>query len=172
MRKNTLKFLLFAFLILKITSCTDESAKNDKKSVLSMKTAYGDINILLFKELAPNTVEHISKLIKKNYYQGITFHKTSDAFLQTGDPTNIGTGKSGNYIRLEQSSLKHELGTVSLARDLNDITSGDSQFFISLKENKHFDGKYTIFGKVISDLNILKKIKKGDRIILLKLKSF
>ena len=81
---------------------------------------------------------------------------------QTGDPTGTGTGGSGNKLKAEFSNEKHVRGTVSMAR-AQDPNSADSQFFICFAPAPFLDGQYTIWGKVVSGMEHIDAIKKGDQ---------
>ena len=80
---------------------------------------------------------------------------------QTGDPRGDGTGGSGKNLKAEFSDVKHTRGVVSMARAQN-INSADSQFFIMLDDAPHLDGQYTVWGKVISGMEYVDQIQKGD----------
>ena len=80
---------------------------------------------------------------------------------QTGDPTGTGMGGSGHKLKAEFSSAKHVRGTVSMAR-ASDPNSADSQFFIMFAPAPGLDGQYTIWGEVVSGMDYIDKIKKGD----------
>jgi peptidylprolyl isomerase len=86
-----------------------------------------------------------------------------DGFMaQTGDPTGTGTGGSGKKIKAEFNSEKHVRGTVSMARS-QDPNSADSQFFICFAPSPFLDGQYTVWGKVVSGMEYIDAIKKGDQ---------
>ena len=97
------------------------------------------------------------------FYDGVPFHRVIDGFMaQTGDPTGTGTGGSGNKLKAEFSNEKHVRGTVSMAR-AQDPNSADSQFFICFAPAPFLDGQYTIWGKVVSGMEHIDEIKKGDQ---------
>lgn len=168
---QALRLLLF---LLFFSSCMDFGDKKPEKlvEVARFKTTRGDILIEFNANLAPVSVARIQKLIKDGFYDGLSFHRVvPDYIIQTGDPTNTGRGGSGVNLKPEFSSEKHVEGTVSLARLLNDPSSGDSQFFITLKEATELDGKYTIIGKVQSGLEVARKIREGDKILFATLQN-
>lgn len=122
----------------------------------------GKIVIQLFPEAAPNTVARINDLVRKHFYDGLTFHRVEPDFVvQGGDPKEDGTGGSGVKLKAEFSSKRHATGTVSMARG-SDPNSADSQFFICFSPQPGLDGKYTIIGQFISGMDVIMKIKKGD----------
>jgi len=143
-----------------------ETASKVEKNIISLKTKHGVIEIKLYPSKAPKTVKRIKELIKKDFYNGLVFHRVIPGFVaQAGDPAGNGSGGTGVKINAEFNEMKHIPGTVAMARKGNDIHSADSQFYISLGKHPHLDGKYTIFGKVIKGLNFASKIKKGDKIL-------
>lgn len=162
-------FLTFSMIIL---SCNEPQATTIQKQDLQslskarFKTAYGDILIKFKPKKAPATVSRIKTLISQNFYNGIVFHRVVPNFvIQAGDPTGTGSGGSGLKLKAEFSDLKHKPGTVAMARLGSDINSADSQFYICLGTPSHLDGQYTIFAEVSSGMDVVKKIKKGDKII-------
>lgn len=145
--------------------------KQSMSSKARIKTVYGDI-ILRFSKEAPSTAQRVQELIKSGFYNGLLFHRVSkNNFIQTGDPTGTGEGGTGTKIKSEINSNSHTLGAVSMAIDENDSNSADSQFFICLKELPELDEKYTVFAYVESGIDIAKKIRKNDKIILLTLED-
>jgi peptidylprolyl isomerase len=104
----------------------------------------------------------MKELTRQHFFDGIVFHRVIDGFMaQTGDPKGTGYGGSGKNLPAEFSSTKHVRGTVSMAR-ANDPNSADSQFFICLAPADFLDGKYTIWGQVVSGMEFVDMIKKGD----------
>ena len=135
----------------------------DPENTLYLDVPAGHVVIELRPDLAPKTVAHIKELTRRGFYDGLAFHRVIDGFMaQTGDPKGNGTGGSGQNVKAEFSQNAHfERGTLGLAR-AGDPDSGDSQFFICFKPAPFLDGKYTIFGKVISGMEYVDAIKKGD----------
>ena len=134
----------------------------DPEDTLYMDLAFGRVIIALRPDLAPKTVAQIKKLTRAGFYDGIVFHRVIDGFMaQGGDPTGSGTGGSGHPLKAEFSSEKTARGTVAMART-SDPDSADSQFFICFAPAPGLDGKYTIFGQVISGMEFVDKLKKGD----------
>jgi peptidylprolyl isomerase len=137
----------------------------DPENTLYLDTIYGRIVIAMRPDLAPNHVAQIKELTRKGFYNGVPFHRVIDGFMaQTGDPTGTGAGPgSGHKLKAEFSpNEKHVRGVVSMART-SDPDSADSQFFIMLGTAPSLDGKYTIWGKVESGMEVVDKITKGDQ---------
>lgn len=150
----------------------NNSPSNNLDEIGVLSTDRGEIQIKFLQNKAPNTVKRIKELINQNFYQGIQFHRVIPNFvIQAGDPTGTGVGGSGQKISAEFNDEIHVKGTVAMARLSHDDNSADSQFYIALSTLPHLDGKYTVFAKVVKGLDILEKIKKGDKINSFKLKN-
>ena len=122
------------------------------------------IRLELYPEIAPVTVENFLALVKKGFYNGLTFHRIIPGFMiQGGDPSGNGTGGPGYKIKGEfrsngvKNDLKHERGVISMARAF-DPNSAGSQFFIMHEDAPHLDGEYAAFGKVIEGLDTVDEI--------------
>ena len=127
-----------------------------------IETDRGKLTLELYPDAAPRTVTRFVELVKKGFYNGLTFHRVVPKFLiQGGDPAGDGTGGSGLPIQAEFSEKKHSTGTVGMAR-LREPDSADSQFYICLELQPFLDGKYTVFGQVVDGLDVLPKIQEGD----------
>lgn len=138
------------------------TANAESKEIIVMELKYGLVEIETFDTVAPNHVKRIKELVNQGFYNGLKFHRVIDGFMaQTGDPKGNGTGGSGKNINAEFSNIKHERGIVSMARAQNP-NSADSQFFIMLDDSPHLDGQYTVWGRVISGMEYVDQIKKGD----------
>ena len=134
----------------------------DLENTLYMDVPAGRVVIEMRPDLAPATVAQIKALARRGFYDGLTFHRVIDGFMaQTGDPKGDGTGGSGYSLKAEFSNENHVRGTVSMART-SDPNSADSQFFIMFAPAPSLDGKYTIWGMVVSGIDNVDKIKKGD----------
>ena len=124
----------------------------------------------LFPESAPKTVARFSELVKKGFYNRLTFYRVVPKYIvQTGDPLEDGTGGSGQSLPAEFNERKHIAGTVGMARR-HDPDSADSQFYICLEPQPFLDGKYTVFGQVVEGLELLSKIQERDPVVKLTLK--
>ncbi len=131
------------------------------ENTLYMELKDGRVVIEMRPDLAPKHVAQIKRLTRKGFYDGLVFHRVIDGFMvQGGDPRGNGTGGSGNTLPAEFSDEQHVRGTMSMARSRNP-DSADSQFFIMLGRAPHLDSQYTIWGKVISGMNLVDNIKKG-----------
>lgn len=133
------------------------------KSAIVLHTTHGNIRIALFQE-APLVAYHFVTLVEQGFYNGLTFHRVVPNFVaQGGDPRGDGFGGPGYMVR-DQVSAKHHLrGTLGMATAGKD-TAG-SQFFINLAPNFHLDGAYTVFGTVVSGMDVADKLEAGDAII-------
>ncbi len=133
-----------------------------------LKTVHGNLVIKLYPQKAPHTVTRFLELVTKGFYDGLTFHRVlSNYLIQTGDPTQTGTGGSGVKLKAEFNDIPHIRGTLAMARDEGNPDSADSQFYISLTSLSHLDGKFTVFGQVVEGIAIIDKIVKGDKILSL-----
>lgn len=133
-----------------------------KKAIIEMEKG-GIIEIELFDNEAPKTVENFVTLIEKGFYNGLTFHRVIPGFVaQGGCPLGNGTGGPGYTIKCETKGNphKHERGALSMAHAGPD--TGGSQFFICYASFPHLDGVHTVFGKVISGMEEVDKIKQKD----------
>jgi cyclophilin family peptidyl-prolyl cis-trans isomerase len=176
-----MKSLFFSFLfILLIFGCTDSNsnnnnegnimadstAVNDSMLIAVMQTNMGTIEIQLFEDKVPKTVENFAGLAKKGYYDGIIFHRVIDQFMiQGGDPTGTGSGGEslwgGKFKDEFDASLKHdEPGVLSMA-NAGPNTNG-SQFFITVIPTPWLDGKHSVFGKVINGMDVVYAISKVE----------
>lgn len=138
---------------------TDELSK---LNVVEMKTSMGTFKFKLYPDKAPVTVARIKELVNSGFYNGIIFHRVIDNFMiQGGDPTGTGTGGSGKKIPDEfTGGLKHNKeGMVAMAHSAAP-DSQDSQFYITLAPQPHLDNQYTVFGEIISGMDVVKKIGK------------
>ena len=130
-----------------------------------IETQYGKIKFEFYPDEAPKTVAQIQGLIKKGFYDGLNFHRVEPGFvIQGGDPNGNGTGGSGKTIPAEfkGQTRKHVLGIFSMARS-QDPDSADSQFFVCLGDASFLNQNYTIFGNTIEGIDIVQKIRRGDK---------
>ncbi len=137
--------------------------------VITITMDNGDvIKAELYPEIAPVSVNNFISLVKKGFYDGLTFHRVIEGFMiQGGCPLGNGTGGPGYTIRGEFSQngfhnpLKHEAGVLSMARAMHPDSAG-SQFLIMHKAAPHLDGAYAAFGKVTDGLDVVNKIAETD----------
>ena len=141
---------------------TPEAADLENTIYLELKD--GRVVIELLPALAPNHVRRIKELAREKFYDGLKFHRVIDGFMvQTGDPRGDGTGSSDKPdLRAEFSSEPHVRGIASMARAQNPH-SANSQFFIVLADSTFLDRQYTVWGRVVSGMEFVDRIKKGDR---------
>jgi peptidyl-prolyl cis-trans isomerase B (cyclophilin B) len=130
---------------------------------VSMETNRGKIELELYPQHAPLTVNNFVFLARAGFYDGIKFHRVINNFMiQGGDPTGTGSGGPGyKFIdELKINPLKHETGTLSMA-NAGPNTNG-SQFFITHSPQPHLNGRHTVFGKVTSGFDVVMAIRQGD----------
>ena len=162
------KIILIFFLILQTNTIA-------KENIMILKLKDGDVKIELFKDVAPNHVERIKKSADDGNYDGVVFHRVIDGFMaQTGD-VKFGNTNNNDFdlnragmggsdlpdLKSEFNNLPHDRGTLSMARSA-DPNSANSQFFICFEPAPFLDRQYTVFGKVISGMEYVDKIKRGD----------
>lgn len=131
-------------------------------------TSKGDITCSLNAEVAPLSVTNFIQLAQGGFYDGLTFHRVVPNFvIQGGDPQGTGTGGPG-YTVAAEISLPHEQGALAWARLPDQVNpkkrSSGSQFYIALEKIPYLDGEYTVFGKTIDGMDVVKKIQQGDKI--------
>ena len=123
----------------------------------------GEIRLEFFPEDAPKTVENFVTLAKKGFYNGLNFHRVvPDFVVQGGCPKGNGSGGPGYTIKAEFNKQKHLRGTLAMARSQHPDSAG-SQFYICYGATPHLDGQYTVFGKVVSGMELVDRIKQGDK---------
>tara|TARA_B100001057_G_scaffold463451_1_gene517451 strand:- start:32 stop:589 length:558 start_codon:yes stop_codon:yes gene_type:complete len=167
MQKIFYIFILFFSLV-----TTNTFAQNN---IMILKLTYGDVEIELYPEKAPNHVKRFKELAKSGKYDGVVFHRVIEGFMaQTGDVkygnsnnadfnlSLAGTGGSNlPNVRAEFSDIPHTRGVISAARSA-DPDSANSQFFICFDSAPHLDRQYSAFGKVIKGMEFVDMIKRGD----------
>ncbi len=122
------------------------------------------MNVELFPDIAPNTVDNFISLVQKGFYNGVVFHRVIKGFmLQGGDPDGTGMGGPGYGIKGEfrvngvKNDLVHERGVISMARSSHPDSAG-SQFFLMHRNSPHLDGQYAGFGRMIDGFEELDRI--------------
>jgi cyclophilin family peptidyl-prolyl cis-trans isomerase len=141
--------------------------------VIVLETVKGTVEIETYPEDAPKTVARIVELVKKNFYNGLRFHRAEANFLvQIGDPVsrdmsreawwgrNPGTGKPIGVGEITKAR-RHTAGAVAMAH-AGDPKLADTQFYIMLRPAPSLDGKHAVFGRVISGLDVVQKIRRAD----------
>ena len=167
---NKFFFNIFLFYLLIINQSMSE------ENIMILKLKDGEVKIELYEDVAPNHVKRIKELANSGKYDNVVFHRVIDGFMaQTGD-VKFGNSSSSDFnlaragmggsdlpdLKQEFNSLPHERGTLSMARSA-DPDSANSQFFICFKAAPFLDRQYTVFGKVISGMDYVDKIKRGDQ---------
>ena len=166
MKKFIYLFIVFFSLV---------TTKSMAQNIMILKLSYGEVEIELYPEKAPNHVQRFKRLAEEGKYNGVVFHRVIDGFMaQTGDVkfgnTNspefnlslAGTGGSDlPDLKAEFTDIAHTRGVLSAARSA-DPNSANSQFFICFESAPHLDRQYSAFGKVIKGMEFIDKIKKGD----------
>ena len=160
---NTLKSLWLALMLVAVLAVPSQALTLDPENTVYLDTKYGRVVIRLRPDLAPKHVERIKKLTREGFYNGLKFHRVIEGFMaQTGDPT--GTGRGGSKypdLRAEFSLQPYERGVVGMARSSNPH-SANSQFFIMFARNSGLNGKYTVWGEVVSGMEYIDKVRRGS----------
>ena len=146
-----------------------------QNNLMILKLTYGDVEIELYPDKAPNHVKRFKELADNGKYDGVIFHRVIDGFMaQTGD-VKFGNTNSPDYnlslagtggsnlpnLNAEFTDIAHTRGILSAARSANP-DSANSQFFICFDSAPHLDRQYSAFGKVIKGMEFVDMIKKGD----------
>ena len=163
-----IRVILIVFLLINTNLLAEEN-------IMILKLKDGDVKIQLFEDVSPEHVKRIKDLANAGKYNGVVFHRVIDGFMaQTGDvqfgnidSKDFDLGRAGMGgsdlpdLKAEFNNLPHERGTLSMARSQNP-DSANSQFFICFKAAPFLDRQYTVFGKVVSGMEFVDKIKRGD----------
>ena len=145
------------------TSCPAVTVQQNKQYIATLHTEKGDVVIQLFADKAPMTVNSFLFLVRNGWYDDITFHRViPDLFAQSGDPSGTGKGNPGYYIitEIDPTLAFNKPGMVAMVNSGPD-TSG-SQFFITYAPVTSYNGQYTIFGEVLSGMDVLKQLTPRD----------
>ncbi len=141
-----------------------EPEEKEVRAVIDIKD-YGTIELLLYPDIAPVTVQNFVDLAESGFYDGLTFHRIMYGFMmQGGDPEGTGIGGSGTTIKGEfaangwDNPLSHRRGVISMARAGRDPDSASSQFFIMHQDYTGLDGQYAAFGEVVSGMEVVDAI--------------
>jgi peptidylprolyl isomerase len=155
--------LFFALLAGLLPVSVSAAPALDPENTLYLDLPSGRVVIQMLPDIAPRHVARIKALTRKGFYDGLAFHRVIPGFMaQTGDPLGDGTGGSGQQLKAEFSREPHVRGTVSMART-SDADGADSQFFICFAPASFLDGQYTVWGRVVSGMEFVDKIKAGSR---------
>ena len=159
---------LYAGMIFFMLTATVNAADMQQNAVI--ETRFGKIEIRLLPEVAPNHVENFIKLSQSGFYDGTLFHRVIQGFMiQGGDPntrdqdkSKYGMGGPGYTVKAEFNDRSHVRGAVSMARS-QDPDSAGSQFFIVVKDSNFLDRQYTVFGEVVSGMEVADEIVSQQR---------
>jgi peptidyl-prolyl cis-trans isomerase B (cyclophilin B) len=151
------------------TFTKEEIAKMEKTRAI-IQTKFGNIELRFFPDVAPNHVDNFIRLAKEGFYDGTIFHRVIPGFMiQGGDPNSKspdrskhGMGNPGYTLKAEFNDRPHKRGTLSMARS-GDPDSAGSQFFICVDDAPWLDRQYTVFGEVVSGMDVVDKIVKQPR---------
>ncbi len=147
-----------------------EEIKKMAETRAIIETKFGNIELKFFPEVAPNHVSNFIELAKKGFYDGTTFHRVIPGFMiQGGDPntreadkSRHGMGGPGHQVKAEFNEKPHKRGILSMARAASPDSAG-SQFFICVKDAPFLDRQYTVFGEVVSGMDVADKIVNQPR---------
>jgi peptidyl-prolyl cis-trans isomerase B (cyclophilin B) len=152
------------------TKSNVQEGKKMAEATATIETKFGNIELRFFPDVAPNHVKNFIDLAKKGFYDGTTFHRVIPGFMiQGGDPntkesdkSRHGMGGPGHTVKAEFNAKPHKRGTLSMARAADPDSAG-SQFFICVADAKFLDNQYTVFGEVVSGMDVADKIVKQPR---------
>jgi len=167
MKKIIYLFILFFSLV--------NTNINAEQKIMILKLTYGEVEIELYTDKAPNHVKRFEELANSGKYDGVVFHRVIDGFMAQSGDVKFGNSDSPEFnlslagtggsdlpnVKAEFSDIAHTRGVLSAARS-SDPDSANSQFFICLDSAPHLDRQYSAFGKVVKGMEFIDKIKKGD----------
>ena len=145
------------------TSCPPLTVQPDRQYIATLHTERGDITLELFADKAPVTVNSFIFLARNGWYDGITFHRVIlDLFALTGDPSGTGDGNPGYYIinEFDPSLQFNRPGVVGMTNA--GPNASDGQFFITFTPIAQYNGKYTIFGQLLTGMDVLLSLNPRD----------
>lgn len=181
--KRVFFFLVFSVLVFSAPAVfsadgrhkkfTKEEVERMSKTEAVIETKFGEMVLRFFPDSAPNHVDNFISLSKKGFYDGTVFHRVIPGFMiQGGDPNSKGKDRSTHgvggpdyTIKAEFNKRPHKRGILSMARK-PDPDSAGSQFFICVSDAPYLDGNYTVFGEVVSGMEVADKIvalKRDER---------
>mgnify|MGYP001300957997 CR=1 FL=1 len=180
MKRFTCLFIIFYSLLnMDLFAQEDVNKQQTNKEVktefMILKLTYGNVEIELYPDKAPNHVERFKKLAEDGKYDGVVFHRVISGFMAQSGDVKFGNSKNSNFdlslvgtggselpnLKAEFNDLPHERGTLSAARS-QDPDSANSQFFICFDSAPFLDRQYSAFGKVTKGMEFVDMIKKGD----------
>ncbi len=169
-----MRFGLLSAFFAAILSCNNEQLPH-----VTIETEKGNIIIELYPDAAPATVDNFASLIQSGFYDGVSFHRYVPGFvIQGGDPEGTGRGGPGWTIKgefqdpdLREKMPAHTKGVIAMARTPNPDSAG-SQFYICLNTNRHLDGEYTTFGKVIDGIDVVDSLREGDVMVRVTVENY
>jgi cyclophilin family peptidyl-prolyl cis-trans isomerase len=149
---------------------TEKPASYYVDKVVELRTDLGTIAIRFFPDVAPNHVKNFIDLSESGFYDGTRFHRIIPGFViqggdpntKAGDPSTWGTGGSGRRLKAEFNAIPHKRGILSMARSM-EPDSASSQFFVCVAPAPALDNQYTVFGEVVSGMDVVDKIVAGPR---------
>lgn len=170
-----MKKLAIVLFVVTVSGLTALAATQQKSPgagpIVVLETVRGTIEFETYPEEAPKTVARIVELVKKGFYNGQRFHRADGFVIQIGDPTTRDMTKvdwwgrqgSGQPIGVAEITKKRRniRGAVGMGHT-GDPKMADSQFYITVRNAPELDGKYTVFGHVLSGMDVVAKIRKGD----------
>ena len=167
-----MKKFIYLFIIFFSLITTNIDAKGE---IMILKLTYGDVEIELYPDKAPNHVKRFKELAESGKYNGVVFHRVIDGFMAQSGDVKFGNSNSPDFnlqlagtggselpdVKAEFTDIAHTRGVLSAARSA-DPDSANSQFFICLDSAPHLDRQYSAFGKVVKGMEFIDKIKKGE----------
>src|ERR1035441_877714 len=163
-KSGKLLIRILAIVVALVCAAPAIAQVSDPQNTVLLDTTKGRIVIKLRNDIAPKHAERIKQLARDGFYNNVPFHRVIAGFMaQTGDGQN-GDGTGGSkypQLKAEFSNVPYVRGVVGMART-SDPNSANSQFFIMVAENSGLNGQYTVIGQVVSGMDVVDKIKKGE----------
>jgi cyclophilin family peptidyl-prolyl cis-trans isomerase len=129
----------------------------------TLHTSEGAIELELYPDAAPKTVENFEKLSRDGFYEGVIFHRViPDFMIQGGDPTGTGTGGPGYEFEDEFNEHRVTRGALAMA-NAGPNTNGSQFFIVTAEEASWLDGKHTVFGRVTAGMDVVDRISQAER---------
>ena len=178
MKKGIYGLLVFCICMYAVAASAEVKSRTFSKEEIKkmaetraiIETKFGNIELKFFPDVAPKHVSNFIELAKKGFYDGTTFHRVIPGFMiQGGDPntrdadkSRHGMGGPGHQVKAEFNEKPHKRGILSMARSASPDSAG-SQFFICVKDSPFLDRQYTVFGEVVSGMDVADKIVNQPR---------